>query len=132
MGIQTPKQVSANLVAPTGRRVIWNVDEGGVVTTQNRTLLAHENHIEVTLSATGSKASVLTMPEVEKAAGQWYFVLLLSDGNNNTLTLSFPDSAYQRVIAGTGWTNDDLTVDDDCILLFSTGVEWIVVIDNTN
>ena len=127
---QSPEQISAMLVSGDQRKVIWTVDVAAVITTQNRTLAAHENHLEVTLSATGATASTLTMPDVGEAAGQEYFIYLKT-ANANTLTLSFPGSPSVFILAGTAWGNANLTADADCILLWSNGVVWFMFIDLT-
>ena len=129
---KSPQQISADLVASNQRKVIWLVDLAAVITTQNRTLQVHENHVQVTLSATGGTNSVLTMPDVAEAAGQRYFIYLVSKGADNELSLSFLDSPKVFVVAGTIWTPDPLTADADCILLESDGTAWFVIIDNTN
>lgn len=133
--METPNQISAALVAPQDRKQIWLVDLDGAVVAQNRTLKVHENDIRVTLSSvggTGSVESKLYMPDVVKAAGKTYFIYLDSDGDGNDLVLNFPDGAFVRILAGTEWSPDYLTVDDDCVLLLSTGTEWIMLIDYTN
>lgn len=123
-------QKGANLVRPVSQKVVWDVD---VDELEDRDLKIWENYINVTLSASGGTNSELTLPYVEQAAGEFYMIFLDSDGNSNELNLVVPDGAFMRLLGGTVFdpTSLDLNADNDCVLLLSTGVEWLVIIDLT-
>jgi len=127
---QSPQQISALLVSSNQRKVKWAVDVATVITNLNKTLGAFENHLEVVLSATAGTDSILTLPDVEVAAGQKYFIYLTT-ANGNELELSFPGSPDVFILAGTAWGADNLTADEDCVLLWSDGVAWFMIIDLT-
>ncbi|MEM4345844.1 MAG: hypothetical protein QXI02_03000 [Candidatus Caldarchaeum sp.] len=80
------------------------------------------------------------MPEVGEAAGQIFFIRLLDDGSNNdkTITLSFPGDPKIAVglnsnlqSANTWASSNNLTNDDDYVLLLSTGHVWVVLAEKT-
>jgi len=64
----------------------------------------------------------VTLPPVAEAAGKFYAVHLIDDGGN--VTVQDQDDSYD-------WSNQTLTADDDGVLLFSDGLKWWLVVDNS-
>lgn len=135
MAIQSPKLKSAELVVPTQPRVSrWDTATQGT----SRSLAVWENQIWISIGSGDS--GTLIMPEVGEAAGQVFFIRLLDDGSNNdkTITLSFPGDPKIAVglnsnlqSANTWASSNNLTNDDDYVLLLSTGHVWVVLAEKT-
>jgi len=64
----------------------------------------------------------VTLPPVAEAAGKFYAVHQIDDGGNTTI--QDQDDSYD-------WSNQTLTEDDDGVLLFSDGLKWWLVVDNS-
>jgi len=64
----------------------------------------------------------VTLPPVAEAAGKFYAVHLVDDGGD--VTVQDQDDSYD-------WSNQSLTADDDGVLLFSDGLKWWLVVDNS-
>ena len=64
----------------------------------------------------------VTLPPVAEAAGTFYAVHLVDDGGD--VTVQDQDDSYD-------WSNQSLTADDDGVLLFSDGLKWWLVVDNS-
>jgi len=136
--METPKQVSANLVngepysagvaGSSGRLARWTVSG-----TTGRTLMPYENTLHITWAGEAGSSATLTMPDVDTAAGQSYWIFMIENGSDSAgiVTLSFPGSPKVYVVAGSEWTPDTLTAISDCVLLYSNGVCWFMLIDVT-
>ena len=64
----------------------------------------------------------VTLPPVGEAKGKFYSINLVDDGGN--VTVQDQDDSYD-------WTNQTLTADADGVLLFSDGMKWWLVVDNS-
>ncbi len=62
------------------------------------------------------------LPSVGEAKGKFYSITLVDDGGN--VTVADQDDSYD-------WSDQSLTADDDGVLLYSDGMKWWVVVDNT-
>jgi len=127
MGVIRPDQAMNQLVSNEGLIARWTV-----LGELARTLKAYENNIEITcVGADG----VLTMPDVVEAAGQYYFILAKAFSSTTpTVVLSFPGDPLlvagettAIALSSTWVAGNDLTATDDYLLLYSTGLVWIVL-----
>ncbi len=76
--------------------------------------------IRLTLPASGT--GYITMPDVEAAAGRIYSIYVISDGGGN---VTCEDINQSDIL------DDDFSAAADLALLYSNGIEWVIITETT-